>query len=578
MLRSRAPESPSAVRSCANQTAASASTSSAIAPRALSSVATTRAAPAPMPSSCAAGDASRYVSDTSFAGRAKIASAATATTPSAVTAVMAGGRRNPARASHATLSARTRAATIAHPTEGTPMRARWTTLLVLLAIAGSLAACGSGRSDKAGGVTAPATLRIAAHKSDYFAKLFTDEVRAQSKGRIHVAFIPGKADGDPADASVRQAREVRDGRYDLGVIDAPAWDELGVRSLEPLQAPFLIRDESLFRAVLASPLAAKMLAGVRQQHVVGLSLMMLWLQHPVGDAGPLKAPADFGGKRILAPVSRVSDAVLEALGATPVHLSFAQVGDAQGRHEIDGQEMPSFARPNVWLTPNVTFSADALTVIANEKRFARLSDEQQGILRSAAQRAARRAAGVIAQNSDAKLARAHCARGRVVLAGPADLAALERAPRRVYAQLERDPQVRSTIAAIRALGRRTPPDSAPDIPASCSRPPKVTRARERDPRFLDGTYRWRITRAGARKVGADPDDPVLEKIASMTLRNGGWALEVGDGGRDRGTFKVIGNRIAFDSSAVGDTDTFTFERRADGTPGPTPGPPVAAGV
>ena len=52
---------------------------------------------------------------------------------------------------------------------------------------------------------------------------------------------------------------MRDGRYDLGVIEAPAWDELGVRSLEPLQAPLLITDQSLFRAVLASPLADRML-------------------------------------------------------------------------------------------------------------------------------------------------------------------------------------------------------------------------------------------------------------------------------------------------------------------------------
>ena len=136
-------------------------------------------------------------------------------------------------------------------------------------------------------------------------------------------------------------------------------------------------------------------------------------------------------------------------------------------------------------------------VVVNERRYAKLSDQQRRILRTAAARAAQRAAAVMAANSDAKLAPRQCDRGRVVLASPADLAALERATRPVYAQLERDPQVKATIAAIRELERRTPPDRAPVIPASCSRPESAVHARERDPSFLDGTYRWRITRAGA---------------------------------------------------------------------------------
>jgi TRAP-type C4-dicarboxylate transport system substrate-binding protein len=395
-------------------------------------------------------------------------------------------------------------------------------LLLLAAVAGLLAACGSGGSDKAGGVTTPAVLRIANHdQHDFFAKLFGDEVRRLSKGRMRVQFIPGTGDNDPADAPVRHARDVRDGRYDLGVIDAPAWDELGVRSLEPLQAPLLITDQSLFRAVLASPLANRMLAGLRSQHVVALSLVMSYLQHPVGDDAPLTEPADFRGKRILAPVSRVNDAALSALGATPLHLCCAQLDQSLAHHEIDGQEMGSYARPNVWLTPNVTFFADALTVVANERRFAKLSDAQQRILRTAAARAAQTAARVMASDPELGLVEHHCRRGHVVFSTPAELAAIEQAMRPVYAQLERDPS------------------------------------------FLDGTYRRRITRAGALKVGADPDDDLVGTIASMTLRDGSWSEGVG-GSRDRGTFKVIGDRIAFDTP-WGYTDTFTFKRRPDGT-------------
>jgi TRAP-type C4-dicarboxylate transport system substrate-binding protein len=438
-------------------------------------------------------------------------------------------------------------------------------MLVLLAsLACLLAACGSGRSDKAGGITEPVTLSIAAHTRDYFATLFTDEVRRRSKGRIHIKFIAGSGDADPADAVVHHARQVRDGRYDLGVIEAPAWDELGVRSFEPLQAPFLITDQSLFKAVLASPLAAKMLAGLRSEHVVGLSLMQTWLQHPVGDVGPLSTPSDFQGKRILVPVSRVDDAVMLALGATPVHLGFAESRKSLARGEIDGQEMPAFARPNVWLTGNVTLSATALTVIANEQRFARLTDQQQRVLRDAAARAAQGAADLMTKDPEAGLVEGHCKRGHVVLAGGTDLAAFAQAARPVYAQLERDPQVKATIAAIRNLKRHTPRDPPPRISPSCSRQDAVTNARPRDPGFLDGTYRWRITPAGARRVGADRDDPAIGTIAGVTLRGGRFALGMANGARDTGTFKVIGNRIAF-RTPWGYTNTFTFTRRPDGT-------------
>jgi TRAP-type C4-dicarboxylate transport system substrate-binding protein len=429
-----------------------------------------------------------------------------------------------------------------------------------------LGACGFGRSDKAGGITAPVTLRIAAHEQhDFFARLFTDEVRRLSKGAIRIAFIPGTPDNDPADAAVRYAQQVRGGRYDLGVIDAPAWDELGVTSLEPLQAPFLVSDQSLFRAVLASSLAGRMLAGLRSQHVVGLSLMMSWLRHPMGYAAPLTKPEDFRGKRIRVPVSRVNDAVIAALGAMPVHVGEAQVGPSVARHALDGEEMITPGPSQTWLTANVTLFAEALTVVVNERRYARLSGQQRRVLRAAAASAAHRAAAVMAANSDAKLAPAQCARGRVVVASDADRAAMEQATRPVYAQLERDPQVRTTIAAISELKSRTPRDPAPAIPASCSRAAPVANARERDPSFLNGTYRWRITRAGAIRVGGRPDDPVIGMIESVTLRGGRWRFADSSGTGARGTFKVIGDRIAFTWPAVGNTNTFSFKRRADGT-------------
>jgi len=453
-------------------------------------------------------------------------------------------------------------------------------LALLVAVAAMVAGCGSGQSDKAGGVTAPVMLRIAARTyHDGLAKSFGDEVRRLSGGRIRIEFIKGTDDGDPADVEVRRARQVRDGRYDLGVVNAQAWGDIGVTSLEPLQAPLLMADQSLIRAVLASPIADRMLDGLKAQHVVGLSLLRLWPLHPMGYGHPIVTAADFRGANIHAAVSRLNDSVLAALGATPVHAAGAALHRGIAQHRIDGDEMPSVGPPSQWLTANVTLVAEARTIVANEDRFDRLSDAQQRILRTAATRAATSWDALLQKDSDSdgKLARRYCERGHVVLAGDADIAAYRAAFQPVYAQLDRDPQVKAIIADIRALARRTPPDRMPRIPASCSRLPAAGHAPARDPSFLNGTYRWKITRAGALRVGGDPHDDTIGAVFTETLRDGRFVMQGSDGGRLGGTYKVVGNRIAFAIPSFGYTNTFTFTREADGTLHLTPVLPMDRG-
>jgi TRAP-type C4-dicarboxylate transport system substrate-binding protein len=444
------------------------------------------------------------------------------------------------------------------------MSSRSTTRVAALALAACLAGgCGSeGPADKAGKVTAPASLRIAAQKGNYYAELFADAVRTESKGRLRIEFLPGRFDPNnlPADQDVRIARAVRDGRYDLAAVPARSWDLLGVRSLEPLEAPLLIDDQPTFEAVLADPVTKRLLGGLDAHGVVGLGLVMGQLTHPLGYEAPLVRPPDFRGKRIGAPSSRINDAVISALGALPQHPSFKERPGLVDRHRLDGDEMPFYAPEHAWITANVALSAETLTIVANKKAYGRLSDSQRRILSAAAAGAERKSLDYWQKNTERFNARHYCAAGHVALASPADLAALRRALQPVYGQLESDPQVAATIAAIDRIAGATKPDPAPRFPVSCTRPPSTAPAGSlRDPSFLDGTYRWRITRAGALKRHGDPNDPVIGTIAEVTL-SGGWFRNF-DG--DTGTVEVVGNRITF----VGghERDTFTFRRTGDGT-------------
>ena len=443
-------------------------------------------------------------------------------------------------------------------------------ILLLVMTAGALAACSSGGSDKAGGSDAPVVLKLA--MSDGMGgvamespKFFAREVRRLSKGRMRVDVKLLAAGSGRPDIEQEVARMVRRGDYALGAIGARGWDMLGVKSLEAIQAPFLLTDQSSLYAVFKSDLPARMLEGLRSQHVVGFGLLPGALRHPVGHRGPLTRLADFRGTKIRVAPSRVSDAVMRALGAVPVHSAGDAIGAMINRHQIDAEELPfAIALGRSWVTGNVTFFAKAVTLFANEAAFRRLTGEQRDVLRRAASSAARHI--METQPLEAEQAVKYCNAGRVVSATDADLAAMERATRGVYERMRRDPEIGPILEAIEDIKAHTPRDLPPVVPDECSRPLALVHGTERDPGFLDGTYRWRITREGAIQRGAGPDSNDIGAIATITLRDGKWQLGPNSGPEaDIGTFKVVNHYLVFDWPRVASVLAFSFKRLGDGT-------------
>jgi len=449
------------------------------------------------------------------------------------------------------------------------MRKPVVTLLLVMS-AGILAACPSGGSDKAGGSNAPVVLHLA--MSDGLGgvpmespKFFAQEVGRLSHGSMRVDVKLLAAGSARPDTEQQVAKMVQRGDYELGAIGARGWDVLGVKSFQALQAPFLLTDQSSLYAVFESDLPARMLEELRSQHVVGFGLLPGALRHPVGHRGPLTRLADFRGTKIRVSPSRVSEAVMRALGAVPVHSSGDSIGALITRHQIDAEELPFALAPGrAWVTANVTFFAKAVTLFANEAAFGRLTDEQRDVLRRAAASAARHI--MQTQLPEAEQAVKYCNAGRVVSATDADVAAMERATRAVYQRMRRDPEIGPILTAIEDIKADTAPDAPPVVPDECSRPLELVHGTERDPAFLDGTYRWRVTRAGAIKRGAGPDSDDIGAIATITLRDGRWHLGPSSGPEaDTGTFKVIEHYLVFDWPRVASVLAFRFERLRDGT-------------
>jgi TRAP-type C4-dicarboxylate transport system substrate-binding protein len=439
--------------------------------------------------------------------------------------------------------------------------------VVLLALAALAGGCDfGGRGDKAGGSHAPLELRLAvasaADEADApVARFFASRVAALSGGSIRVRVVFNAAGQDVGDTEVQVAREVHAGRFELGWIGSRAWDHLGVTSFQALQAPFLVTSYALLDRITTSPLAARMLAGLDGHGFVGLALVPDRLRHPIGVEHPLRSPAEFAGARVRVIPSRATDALMRALGATPVHVSGGDIDGAMARGEIDGTEhsLGGSWPGGHYLTANISFFARATTLFAGPRAYQRLDDNQRSALRKAAEQTV--ALVVAHPPNESALVRRYCDGGRVATASDGDLAALRRAAQPVYTALERDARTRALIAAIRALKATTPAQhiAAPD----CALTSPTATARHLASSTLNGTYRWQLTKAGAIAVG-DQDDPELDEadgsVNTMTLSDGKWLLQ----GGSTGTYEIVGNRIVFDWPQVASTLTFTLKRHANG--------------
>ena len=210
-------------------------------------------------------------------------------------------------------------------------------------MAAGLTACSGGAPrNKAGGPPPPVTVTLGTPDDPavslpdtqditYFAR----QVHQLSGGQMNIRILwrvtPEATNSEPATAAL-----VKDGKVDLGWIGARAWDTLGVRSFQALQAPFLIDSYPLLDAVLRSPMASHMLAGLDQAGFTGLGLYPGQLRHPAGFRKPFVSLRDFRGARIRVPASRASDALYRALGAVPEHLGNTTFAPAVASGSVDG--------------------------------------------------------------------------------------------------------------------------------------------------------------------------------------------------------------------------------------------------
>jgi len=427
-----------------------------------------------------------------------------------------------------------------------------------------MAACGS-RSDKSGGDAALTTLRMATieDKGAPFTENveeFARQVEDLSGGKLRVKIVWGAevallgAPGPRPEQDV--AALIQKGELDLGLIPARAWDELGARSLQALQAPFLVSSEELVEDVLQSEVADEMLTGLDTAGVVGLTLLPEGLRHPVGFERPFLTVDDFAGAKIRAPLSKASYRLVQTLAATPVDVCCDDFGQAVATGAIAGAEsafnVAGYLPQPGTFTANITFFPKVDAVVANKTNFGRLSDEHRQILREAAANTLLFA--IRNGPSDADSAALYCRNGgSIAFASEADVAALEQAARPVYRALEADAQTKELIGQIRQMKQKLS-DARGPLPEACAARggvPPTSAGSEPSTEFPEGVYRAIRTPEYLIEKGMDPITAHdIAGLVTLTFDDGRWRAHTRGIAEDcGGPYSVEAGRISLNLDA-----------------------------
>jgi TRAP-type C4-dicarboxylate transport system substrate-binding protein len=301
------------------------------------------------------------------------------------------------------------------------------------------------------------TLRLAVsdgggRPSESYVLEFIEQVKTISNGNITIEPIWQAGDDISVGSESGVIEHVMRGDMELGLAGSRAFDTENIKSFQALQAPFVIDNDALSKAVATSDITTRMLDSLSLAGIVGLTMWPEDLRHPFSlvPGKPILAPEDFMGLNVRAIPSGVTYMLIETFGGSPMLVDENYQGAESGlRQGFSLNGTPT-------ATGNVTFFAKYQVLFTNGPAFEKLSEEQRAILREAA--AATQKKAIAEHPSEVDAAKAWCADGgTVVLASAEQVAAFEVAAQPVFDSIEQDPLNTELIAAIRELKANTEP-------------------------------------------------------------------------------------------------------------------------
>ena len=359
------------------------------------------------------------------------------------------------------------------------------------------------------------------------------------------------------DSEERAVKALQSGEADVTVVRAGVLQGIGVKSLAPLTAPFLVTNASQAQKIADdADLVRGLFADLGDAGLVGIALAPGGLRHPFGYADkPLLGAANYQGQRINIRRDAGVQAILEALSAVADHsvdndrAARSQDGRLRGI-EVSMQQSGAVTTPAVQ-TANVTLYTKFDVVVASKSAWDALSAPQRKALAQAVSQATSRA--ITARIGESAGQSQWCSQlgVRTVLANEADLASLHAALDPLTASMEQDQQLAPLTARMRALREGTT-DPNPTACKGGTIDRSVLVQPVGDQTALDGTWRLAVdadylTSRGVSQTEAAANAGVWE----WTIQDGYMDGTQQDGRPCNGQLALDGERVTWDFGVRG---------------------------
>ncbi len=165
------------------------------------------------------------------------------------------------------------------------------------------------------------------------AERFRELAERYSKGRVRVEIHPN--------SQLYKDKEELEA-LQLGAVQmlAPSlakFAPLGVREFEVFDLPFIFPDRAALSRIVNGPIGQQLFSRLEAKGIIGLAYWDNGFKVMSANR-PLKKPEDFAGLRMRIQPSRVLEAQMRALGATPLAMAFSEAQAALQAGVADGTE------------------------------------------------------------------------------------------------------------------------------------------------------------------------------------------------------------------------------------------------
>ncbi len=222
--------------------------------------------------------------------------------------------------------------------------------------------------------------------AEHFIKLVSEK----SNGNIEIKFYPDSTLGN----SQSLVSGARSGTIDMAMVGCVNLSGL-YAGFGVLDLPFIFKDKAHAYRSLDGEVGDKLYEGLRENgHIVGLAYFENGFRNITNSRKPIVEPADVEGLKIRVPQAEMLIASFVALGASPVPMAYGELYTAMETGAIEAQDHPmptlfagKFYEVQKYLSMT-RHAYSAVAVLINERKFDKLSPEEQEILKSCAREAA----------------------------------------------------------------------------------------------------------------------------------------------------------------------------------------------